>query len=163
MSDETKDSGKVALSPEQQAKYEEAMSKVIRLKVTMDTQGEPVLLAALNLTGVLLILGTLHRGVVLAEQALKAEQEEGKTPEDEMTAKLVAASLAKTQTFAFDQGAKAFLEANPALVKANPAAQRMLDQVLCHIPTGEPDANVCACQEGHTCQSCEDETLDEQG
>lgn len=145
MSDEMKETKERAvMSPEQQAEYEEAMSKVIRLKVTQDTQGEPVLLAALNLPGVLLILGTLHRGIVFAEQALKAEQEAGKTPEAEMNAKLVAASLAKTQTFAFDQGAKAFLEANPELVKANPAAQLMLDEVLCRLPTGKPNANVCA-------------------
>ena len=123
------------LTPEQRAQFEQQMAKIIRLRPTIDREGEPMLAVALNLPGVLLMLGSIHRGIVLAEQKLAEEKQAGKTPEDEMNAKLAAALMARSQAYAFDQGAKAFLEANPRLVKANPAAQRMLDEVLAPIPT----------------------------
>ena len=123
------------LSPERREELNREMEKIIRLKPILDQQLEPVLAVALNLTGVLLMLGTVHRGIVLAEQSLKKTQEEGKTPEPIMNAMMAAAGMARAQAHAFDVGARAFLEANPNLVKENPAAQRMLDEVLGPIKT----------------------------
>ncbi len=125
------------LTPEQRAELEQQFKKIIRLKPMMDKQEEPILAVALNLTGVLLMLGTIHRGIVFAGNALTFEEERGETPEAEMTAKKASAGMARSQAHAFDEGAKAFLLANPKLVKENPAAQRMLKEVLGHV--GPPE------------------------
>ncbi len=137
---EAKVDPKTNLTPAQRAELEAAFLKLIRLKVTEDNEGEPILAIALSLPGVLLMLGTIHRGIVMAENALTFEKEAGETPEAEMIMKQAAAGISRSQARAFDEGAKAFLLANPKLVKENPAAQRMLDEVLGH--TELPDEEV---------------------
>jgi hypothetical protein len=138
--DSVPDHGEVELSPAQRAKAEEGLKKVIRLQPIKDAEEEPILAVALNLTGVMLLLGTIHRGIVSSERALAVEKAEGKTHPAAMNAKLAAAGLARLQARVFDQGAKAFLESNPELVAGNSAAQQMLDKVLGHVSTeGMPD------------------------